>query len=121
ARLRVGGLPAFNADYIDAISSRFRTIILLVVGLTLLALMIGFRSVLVPVKALLLNLLSVAASYGAVVIVFQEGHGASLVGLSEPMNAVFPAVPILIFCTVFGLSMDYEVFLVARIAEARSR
>jgi RND superfamily putative drug exporter len=62
---------------------------------------------------------SVAAAYGAVVVVMQEGHGGSLLGLTEPMGSVFPAVPILVFCTVFGLSMDYEVFLVARVAEAR--
>lgn len=119
ARIAVGGLPAFNADYADAINARARSLVAAVVGLTLVALMIGFRSVLVPVKALVLNLLSVAAAYGAVVLVFQEGHGAALVGLSAPMHAVFPAMPILVFCIVFGLSMDYEVFLVARVAEAR--
>lgn len=119
ATVLVGGLPAFNADYIDAINSRFLGIVLTVVLATLAGLMVGFRSLLVPVKALALNLLSVAAAYGAVVVVMQEGHGGSLLGLSEPLGAVFPAVPILVFCTVFGLSMDYEVFLVARVAEAR--
>jgi RND superfamily putative drug exporter len=119
AQFFIGGLPAFNADYIDMINSRFRGIVLLVVALTLVGLIIGFRSLLVPVKALVLNLLSVAAAFGAVVVVMQEGHGGWLLGLSEPMGAVFPAVPILVFCTVFGLSMDYEVFLVARVAEAR--
>jgi putative drug exporter of the RND superfamily len=93
--------------------------VLLVVGATLIGLIIGFRSLLVPVKALALNLLSVAAAYGAVVVVLQEGHGGALFGLAEPLGAVFPAVPILVFCVVFGLSMDYEVFLVARVAEAR--
>ena len=82
-----------------------------------LGLVVGFRSILVPVKAMVLNMLSVAAAYGAVVVVMQEGRGAKLLGLSEPLGAVFPAVPILVFCTVFGLSMDYEVFLVARVAE----
>lgn len=118
-RLLVGGLPAFNADYRTAINSRFATIVLSVVGLTLVALMIGFRSLLVPIKALVLNLLSVTASYGAVVLVFQDGHMGGLIGLDQPMNAVFPSVPLIVFCTVFGLSMDYEVFLVGRIAEAR--
>jgi RND superfamily putative drug exporter len=119
ARVSVGGLPALNADYIDLINSRFRGIVLLVVLATMTALIIGFRSLLVPIKALALNLLSVAAAYGAVVLVLQEGHGASLLGLSEPLGGVFPAAPILVFCIVFGLSMDYEVFLVARVAEAR--
>lgn len=118
-RARVGGLPAFNADYADAINSRFKPVIVLVVGLTLVALMIGFRSVLIPVKAVVLNLLSVAGAYGAVVLVFQEGHGAALVGLDGPLGGVFPTIPILVFCVVFGLSMDYEVFLVSRVAEAR--
>jgi RND superfamily putative drug exporter len=117
--IHVGGLPAFNADYVDVINSRFPQVASLVVLLTLGVLMIGFRSVLIPVKALILNLLSVAASFGAVVLVFQKGFGGGLLGLDEPLGAVFPAVPILVFCTVFGLSMDYEVFLVARIAEAR--
>jgi len=119
AKVSVGGLPAFNADYIDAINSRFVAVVAAVVLATLLGLIIGFRSILVPVKALALNLLSVAAAYGAVVVVMQDGHGGWLLGLSEPMGSVFPAVPILVFCTVFGLSMDYEVFLVARVAEAR--
>lgn len=120
-RVRVGGIPALNADYEDAINSRFARIIALVIGLTLVALMIGFRSVLIPIKAVALNLLSVAAAYGAVVLVFQDGHGATMIGLDAPLNGVFPAVPILVFCIVFGLSMDYEVFLVSRVAEARRR
>jgi RND superfamily putative drug exporter len=119
ARLGVGGMPAFNADYLDVISGRFDRVVALVVGVTMLALMIGFRSILVPVKALALNLLSVAAAFGALVLVFQKGYGVRLIGLDAPLGAVFPAVPILVFCVVFGLSMDYEVFLVSRIAEAR--
>jgi RND superfamily putative drug exporter len=118
-RLRVGGLPAFNADYEDAIGGRFFGIVAAIVGGTLLVLALGFRSLLVPIKAVALNLLSVAAAFGAVVLVFQEGHGASLLGLAGAVGGTFPAIPILVFCTVFGLSMDYEVFLVARVAEAR--
>jgi RND superfamily putative drug exporter len=118
ARLRVGGLPAFNADYEDAIAGRLWLVVALVVGGTLVALLIGFRSVLVPLKALVLNLASVAAALGAVVLVFQDGHGASLLG-APVMGSLFPALPALVFCIVFGLSMDYEVFLVARIVDAR--
>jgi RND superfamily putative drug exporter len=70
-------------------------------------------------KAVLLNLLSVGAAFGAVVVVFQDGHGASLLGLNGPLHGVFPGVPISVFCIVFGLSLDYEVFLLARISEAR--
>ncbi len=118
-RLVVGGLPAFNVDYGDAIRRATPRVVALVVLGTFVALMLGFRSVLVPVKAIVLNLLSVAAAFGAVVLVFQRGIGSGLVGLSAPLDGIFPAVPLLVFCTVFGLSMDYEVFLVSRVAEAR--
>ena len=119
ARLRVGGMPAFNADYEDAIAGRLPTVVALVLGGTLLALSVGFRSVLVPLKALALNLVSVAGALGAVVLVFQDGHGAALLGAPPAMGSLFPALPALVFCLVFGLSMDYEVFLVARVADAR--
>ncbi|MFZ0478487.1 MAG: MMPL family transporter, partial [Terriglobales bacterium] len=71
------------------------------------------------VKAILLNLLSVAASFGALVLVFQDGHASRLLGLNGGSGSVFPLVPIVAFAIVFGLSMDYEVFLVARVLEAR--
>lgn len=116
-RLYVGGLPAFNADYKDAIGGSVASVIGLVVGGTFLALLIGFRSFLVPLKAIALNLLSVAAAFGAAVLVFQDGYGARLLGLAAPVDGLFPAVPVIVFCIVFGLSMDYEVFLVARVAE----
>jgi len=119
ARLRVGGLPALRADYDDAVRRRFPLVVALVLGGTLAALFLGFRSVLVPLKAVCLNLLSVAAGFGAVVLVFQDGNGAALLGLAAPLDAVFTIIPTLVFCTVFGLSMDYEIFLVARVAEAR--
>jgi RND superfamily putative drug exporter len=117
--LRVGGLPAFNADYEDAVSGRGRHAVALVVLATLVSLFVAFRSVLVPLKAVALNLLAVAGSLGAMVLVFQDGYGARLVGLERPLDGVFPIVPVLAFCTVFGLSMDYEVFLLARVREAR--
>jgi len=117
--MRVGGRPGFEADYEDTVGRHFHRVIFLVVGCTLLALFIGFRSVLVPIKAVLLNLLSVGASFGALVLVFQDGHFGSLLGLQEPTASVFPIIPVLVFCIVFGLSMDYEVILVARVAEAR--
>jgi RND superfamily putative drug exporter len=119
ARLQVGGLPAFNVDYDDTVAGRFRAVVALVIGATLLALFLFFRSVLIPLKAVALNLLSVGAAFGAVVLVFQDGHGVSWVGLAGATGSVFPAVPILVFAIVFGLSMDYEVFLMARVAEAR--
>ena len=120
ARLLVGGLPAFNADYADAVEGRMRLVVGLLVATTLVALFLAFRSLLIPLKAVALNLLSVFGAFGAVVLVFQDGHGVRLLGLAGPLDGVFPIVHALVFCTVFGLSMDYEVFLVARVAEARS-
>jgi RND superfamily putative drug exporter len=119
AKLLVGGLPAFNRDFEQAVAGRFALVVALIVGATFIVLAIGFRSVLVPIKAIVLNLLAVAAAFGAVTLVFQDGVGASLLGLDGPLDAVFPAIPVLVFCIVFGLSMDYEVFLVARVREAR--
>ena len=120
-RLLVGGVPALNADYADAIARRTPLVVLLVVAGTLLALAVGFKSVLVPIKAVALNLLTVGSALGVVVLVFQDGHGARLLGLSGPLDGTFAAVPLLVFCIVFGLSMDYEVFLLSRVAEARRR
>ena len=116
--LHVGGLPAFNVDYADATLGRTLAVIAIVVGVSFLVLVIAFRSVLIPLKAVVLNLLAVVGAFGAMVLVFQDGHGAALVGLTDATGGVFPAVPLLVFCTVFGLSMDYEIFLVGRLAEA---
>ena len=119
ATLEIGGVPALNADYQTIIEERFPWVAAMVVGATLLALLAGFRSLFVAVKAILLNLLSVAAAFGALVLVFQDGHGSKLLGVSEATGSVFPLVPIVAFAIVFGLSMDYEVFLVARVLEGR--
>ena len=121
ARMRVGGLPALNIDYEEAVAGRrrFTQVVGLVVVATFLVLAVGFRSVLVPLKAIVLNLVAVAGAFGAVTLVFQDGYGASLLGLSSNLGGIFPAIPLLVFCVVFGLSMDYEVFLVARVREAR--
>ena len=119
AKLEIGGIPALNADYQTIITNRFVPVMELVVGATLLALLVGFRSLFAAAKAIALNLLSVAASFGALVLVFQEGHGSRLFGVTEGTGSIFPLVPIVAFAIVFGLSMDYEVFLVARVLEAR--
>ena len=121
AVLRVGGVPALDADYDAVVKERLPKLILGVVLGSLLALLIGLRSLFAAVKAVLLNLLSVGAAFGALVVVFQDGYGSKLFGLSGPTGTVFPIVPILSFAIVFGLSMDYEVFLVARVLEERRR
>ena len=119
ATLLVGGIPALNADYQTIVDRHLVRVTGLVVVGTLVALLCGFRSLFVAVKAIALNLLSVAASFGALVLVFQDGHGSSLLRLPGGTGSVFPLVPIVTFAIVFGLSMDYEVFLVARVLEAR--
>lgn len=118
-RVAVGGLPALQSDYVAAVTGALPTVAVFVLGGTFLALLIGFRSVVVPLKAIALNLLSVAAAFGALVLVFQDGYGAALFRLDGPLEGVFPSTAILVFCVVFGLSMDYEVFLVSRVREAR--
>jgi RND superfamily putative drug exporter len=119
ATLLVGGIPALNADYETIIDSHVARVIGLVVGGTLLALLCGFRSLFAAVKAIVLNLVSVSAAFGALVLVFQDGHGSRLLGVPGGTGSIFPLVPIVAFAIVFGLSMDYEVFLVARVLEAR--
>jgi RND superfamily putative drug exporter len=121
AVLRVGGVPAFEADYDAVVKERMPRVVLGVIVGSLLALLIGLRCLFAAVKAVLLNLLSVGASFGALVVVFQEGHGSKLFGLDGPTGSVYPIVPILAFAIVFGLSMDYEVFLVTRVLEERRR
>jgi len=119
ATMLVGGIPALNADYETIIDSHVMPVMALVIGGTLLALLCGFRSLFAAVKAIILNLISVAASFGALVLVFQDGHGSGLLGVPGGTGSIFPLVPIVAFAIVFGLSMDYEVFLVARVLEAR--
>ena len=117
--LLIGGIPALNADYQTIVKGSFPRVTALVVGGTLLALLLGFRSLVAPIKAIALNLLSVMASFGALVLVFQDGHASRLLGVHGATGSIFPLVPIVAFAIVFGLSMDYEVFLVARVREAR--
>jgi len=119
ATMLVGGIPALNADYESIIHSHVAPVMGLVIGGTLVALLCGFRSLFAAVKAIILNLISVAASFGALVLVFQDGHGSGLLGVPGGTGSIFPLVPIVAFAIVFGLSMDYEVFLVARVLEAR--
>ena len=112
----VGGQTAGYIDLASRISDKLPAMILIVVGLSFVVLMLAFRSLVVPAKAALMNLLSVAAAYGVVTFVFQEGHGASLIGLDGPIPIV-SFVPLLMFAILFGLSMDYEVFLLTQIKE----
>lgn len=118
-QILIGGRSASEVDYEDAVTGSFASVIALVLAGTLATLAITFRSILIPLKAVALNLLSVSAGFGAVVLVFQDGYGVELLGLTDVPGSVFPAIPVLVFCAVFGVSMDYEVFMVSRVAEMR--
>lgn len=117
-KLSVGGQPVYYNDYDRAMGHSFPLAVGFVLLATFVALFIAYRSVLIPVKAIVMNLLSVGAGYGAMVAVFLLGWGRHLVGLAEPVESIPQAIPLIIFCVVFGLSMDYEVFLLSRIKEA---
>ena len=95
----------------------FRAALLLILVTTYVALLLLFRSVVLPAKAVLMNTLSILASYGALVIIFQDGHLSNLLGFT-PEGVVDATTPIIMFCVLFGLSMDYEVFVLSRIKEA---
>jgi len=116
----VGGVTAAAVDYADYTASRLPLFVGVVLALSSLLLLAVFRSVLVPLKAVVMNLLSIVATYGAVVAVFQWGWGVDLLGLNEaaPVEAW---APMMLFAVVFGLSMDYEVFLLSRIKEEYDR
>jgi len=118
---RVGGYIAANLDSQDLLLAQFPVLVALVLGITALMLAVAFRSVLVPLKAIVMNSLSVAATFGVLVLVFQHGVGAQLFGLVGATEAIFVVVPVVVFAVVFGLSMDYEVFLLSRIKEAFDR
>ena len=117
AEIAVGGFAAASVDLQHHLLSRMPGIVALILGITAIMLFFAFRSLLVPLKAVLLNCLSVSAAFGVTVLVFQHGYGGRLFGLDGPTQAIFVIVPVLVFATVFGLSMDYEVFLLARVKE----
>jgi RND superfamily putative drug exporter len=112
----VGGQTAAYIDLAEKIGKKLPLMIAVVVLLSLVVLLLAFRSVVIPLKAAVMNLLSVAAAYGVVTAVFQEGWGASVVGLPHSIPIVSFA-PLLMFAILFGLSMDYEVFLVTQMQE----
>jgi RND superfamily putative drug exporter len=112
----VGGQTAGYIDLATQIANKLPLMIAIVVGLSFIVLLLAFRSLLVPIKAAAMNLISVAAAYGVVTAVFQLGWGSSLIGLDHPIPIV-SFVPLLMFAILFGLSMDYEVFLLTQMRE----
>ncbi|QFZ23902.1 MMPL family transporter [Saccharothrix syringae] len=115
----VGGSTATVSDSLDAIQEKLPWMVLLLVGATFVLMFLAFGSVLLPVKAVVMSALSLSATFGVLVWVFQEGHGASLLGVTPaPLES---GIVVLMAAVVFGLSTDYEVFLLSRMVEARGR
>ena len=113
----VTGEAAFTFDVVEFYSNGMPQVIAFVLGLSFLLLLVAFRSIVIPIKAILLNLLSTAAAFGLLVLVFQDGRGDELLGFKAGPIESF--VPVFIFTILFGLSMDYHVFILTRIKEAR--
>jgi putative drug exporter of the RND superfamily len=119
--VRVGGQPASNADFIDAVYGSFPLMIALITVSTFILLARAFRSLLLPAKAIVLNVLSVAAAWGVLVLVWQHGYGSELIWGIEATGSIPSWMPLMIFAFLFGLSMDYEVFILARMREEYDR
>jgi putative drug exporter of the RND superfamily len=115
--LTLGGAAPEARDFISAVYGKFPYVLLFVLVLTFVLLMRAFRSVVLPLKAVILNLVSLAAAYGIVVFVFQDGHGSDAIWNVQATDAVISWIPLMIFAFLYGISMDYEVFMITRMRE----
>jgi RND superfamily putative drug exporter len=115
-KVLVGGGTASNVDFVDSMTRYLPIVIGFVLALSFVLLTLVFRSLVIPVKAIVMNLLSVGAAYGLIVAVFQHGIGADLLGFQQ-VDTVVAWLPAFLFAVLFGLSMDYHVFLLSRIQE----
>jgi RND superfamily putative drug exporter len=116
----VAGLTAQSKDFNDSLQAHLPLVFAFVLGLAFVLLLVTFRSVVIPIKAIALNLLSVGASYGVLKLVFQDGRGEDLLGY-ESLGGIVAWLPLFLFVVLFGLSMDYHVFILSRISEAVDR
>ena len=115
---RFGGQAVMYDDLSSAIYGNFPLMVALIAILTYILLARAFRSLLLPLKAIVLNMLSVGAAWGVLVLVWQEGHGSQAIWGIPATNAITSWIPVMVFAFLFGLSMDYEVFILARMREA---
>jgi RND superfamily putative drug exporter len=113
----VGGSRAGSADFVSAVYGNFPLMLTLVVLITFVLLARAFRSLLLPLKAVILNVISVSAAYGILVLVWQDGHGSKQIFGVDATGAIPEWIPLMVFAFLFGLSMDYEVFILARMRE----
>jgi putative drug exporter of the RND superfamily len=119
--VRVGGEPAANADFVDAVYGSFPLMIALIAITTFILLARAFRSLLLPAKAILLNVLSIAAAWGVLVLVWQLGYGSEAIWDIQATGSIPAWMPLMVFAFLFGLSMDYEVFILSRMREEYDR
>jgi putative drug exporter of the RND superfamily len=119
--VRVGGEPAANADFIDMVYGSFPLMIALIAATTFIVLARAFRSLLLPAKAIVLNVLSVAAAWGVLVLIWQKGYGSELIWGIQGTGSIPSWLPLMAFAFLFGLSMDYEVFILSRMREEYDR
>ncbi len=117
-RVTLGGSAAEDRDFVHAVYGKFPYVLAFVILLTFVLLMRAFRSVLLPLKAVILNLVSLGAAFGIIVFIFQMGHGAKAIWNVHPTGAIISWIPLMIFAFLYGLSMDYEVFMLTRMREA---
>jgi RND superfamily putative drug exporter len=115
--VRLGGLGAQNEDFINAVYGNFPLMIALIALITFILLARAFRSLLLPLKAVILNIVSVGAAWGVLQLVWQAGHGSSLIWGISATGSITAWIPLMVFAFLFGLSMDYEVFILARMRE----
>jgi RND superfamily putative drug exporter len=115
--VKVGGIGPEDDDFVSAIYSSFPLMIALIAVLTYLLLARAFRSLLLPLKAVVLNVLSVAAAWGVITLIWQEGHGSNLIWGIAASHSITAWIPLMVFAFLFGLSMDYEVFILTRMRE----
>ena len=120
-RVTLGGAAAEERDFVHAVYGNFPYVLLFVIVLTYILLARAFRSVLLPLKAVILNLVSLGAAYGIIVFIFQKGHGAEAIWNVPATDSIIPWIPLMIFAFLYGLSMDYEVFMLTRMREALRR
>jgi len=117
-KLTLGGIAAEDRDFVHAVYGKFPYVLAFVILLTFVLLMRAFRSVFLAVKAVILNLISLGAAFGIIVFIFQQGHGAEAIWNVHPTDAIISWIPLMIFAFLYGLSMDYEVFMVSRMRES---
>jgi RND superfamily putative drug exporter len=116
--LTLGGAGAENRDFVHAVYGKFPYVLLFVLLLTYVLLARAFRSLILPLKAVILNLVSLGAAYGIIVFIFQEGHGSEAIWNVAATDAVISWIPLMVFAFLYGISMDYEVFMLTRMREA---